>query len=424
MNTNYDLRKALYNFLDVKFDSATAISIANGSKFKTIKVEAGSIVNIFISAQNGGDANSIYLNAFGIANTNEYYSDFLIKVYWDANNNIYILNENGGTIEVNSIYVEFLKGKLVESYLVSSTDDLSALTPKITVDSSNVNRINYKTESLTFKSEYDTLVSNFNSFKSNYDTWKATLGLYAQVDKLVPDSTISSYFTTYPKHKKISEYISNASIHSDLLIDGSVIRAKLESGVQTSLGLADVAVQSVKLNGGAELKDITQKVNVNALTKLKLENYNAGPGVYKEYNVNSSGEIIIDDWSTYMQPKLLGATGDLIYFDGNDTITNIAKSLFLLDSDILVNASGWGTVNDVTVPSSLLVSNALALKVDKINRIATPATPALLNVSVNAQGQVTSNTNVTQNNLTTVIGDYYLTVSYEWNSVAGELKLL
>ena len=53
MNTNYNLRKALYTYLDVKFDSDTQISIANGSAFKVIKVEDGSFVNIFISAQNG-----------------------------------------------------------------------------------------------------------------------------------------------------------------------------------------------------------------------------------------------------------------------------------------------------------------------------------------------------------------------------------
>ena len=47
MSTNYDLRKALYSFLDVKVDSANQIAIATSNKFKVIKVEAGSIVNIF-----------------------------------------------------------------------------------------------------------------------------------------------------------------------------------------------------------------------------------------------------------------------------------------------------------------------------------------------------------------------------------------
>jgi hypothetical protein len=82
MSTNYDLRKALYSFLDVKVDSENQITIANSNKFKLIKVEEGSIVNIFISAQkSGSSANSIYIGALSSSNVNEYYSDFLIKVY-------------------------------------------------------------------------------------------------------------------------------------------------------------------------------------------------------------------------------------------------------------------------------------------------------------------------------------------------------
>jgi len=80
MNTNYDLRKALYNYLDVKFNSDLQPTIVNNNKFKMIKVETGSIVNIFVSAQTGANI-SIYLNAFGESNVNEYYSDFNIEVY-------------------------------------------------------------------------------------------------------------------------------------------------------------------------------------------------------------------------------------------------------------------------------------------------------------------------------------------------------
>jgi hypothetical protein len=87
MNTNYNLRKALYTYLDVKFDSATQTSIANNAKFKIAKVGNGSIVNIFVSAEQLDFAgNSIYLNALSVTtlnvgNVNEYYSDFKIKVY-------------------------------------------------------------------------------------------------------------------------------------------------------------------------------------------------------------------------------------------------------------------------------------------------------------------------------------------------------
>jgi hypothetical protein len=76
MNTNYDLRKALYNFLDIKFNT-NQITIAAGDKFKMVRVEAGSIVNLFVSTGTGG----IYLNAFGENFINEYYSDIRIKVY-------------------------------------------------------------------------------------------------------------------------------------------------------------------------------------------------------------------------------------------------------------------------------------------------------------------------------------------------------
>lgn len=414
MNTNYDLRKALYNFLDVKFDSDKQIDIALGDKFKTIKVEAGSVINMFISAQNGTSANSIYLGALGKTTVNEYYSDFLIKVYWDENETIYILNDSVNEVNINSIYVEFLKGKLVETYLISDTSVMG--TAKITVNNLNVSRINYKDQSLTFKSEYDTLVTNFNTFSTNYNAWKATLGLYAQVDKLIPDTVIET-----GKNKKISSYIENSSIHSGLLIDGSILRSKLNTNVVSSLNLADSSVQSVKLNGGTELKDSNENVNVNALTKLRIEDYNNS--TIKEYSVNSSGEITINDWSTYMQPKLLGVTGDLIYFNGTNTISNISMSTFLLDSDILLNAQGFGSATDVKVPSSLLVKNALDLKVNKINRTALNDL-SLVKVTVNEQGQVSSNTSVNQNDLTTIIGNYYLTVSYEWDSINGELKLL
>ena len=414
MNTNYDLRKALYNFLDVKFDSDKQITIASGNKFKAIKVEAGSIVNLFISAENGTSANSIYLSALGKNNVNEYYSDFLIKVYWDETETIYISNDTAGDIDINSIYVEFLKGKLIETYLISSTDTMG--TAKITVNSANLSRVSYKDQSLTFKSEYDTIVGNFNTFNTNYANWKATLGLYSQVDKLIPDTA-----TETGKNKRISGYIDPSSIHSDLLIDGSILRTKLNSNVTTSLNLADSSVQSVKLNGGAELKDASENVNVNALTKLRIEDYNNS--VIKEYSVNSSGEITISDWSSYMQPKLLGVTGDLLYFNGTNTISNISKDLFLLDSDIMLNAEGFALANDTKVPSSLLVKNSLDLKVNRINRTALNDI-SLVKVSVNNQGQVTNNTTVSQNDLTTIIGNYYLTVSYEWDAINGELKLL
>jgi hypothetical protein len=186
---------------------------------------------------------------------------------------------------------------LIETYLSSDATSLSS--PKITVDSSKVNRINYKNESLTFKTEYDTLVNDFTDFKNNYNAWKATLGSYAQVDKLVPDSFGSAYFTENPKHKKISEYINTSSIHSDLLIDGSILREKLNSNVVGSLDLADSSVQSIKLNGGAELKDVNKAANINALTKLKIQDFNAseeeGSVVYKEYSVGSDGIISISD---------------------------------------------------------------------------------------------------------------------------------
>jgi hypothetical protein len=82
MSTNYDLRKALYSFLDVKVDSANQITIPNANNFKMIKVEAGSIVNIFVSAQKAAsNATSIYIDALSSSTVNEYYSDFLIRVY-------------------------------------------------------------------------------------------------------------------------------------------------------------------------------------------------------------------------------------------------------------------------------------------------------------------------------------------------------
>ena len=425
MSTNYDLRKALYSFLDVKVNSANQIAIDTSNKFKVIKVEAGSIVNIFISAQKeSGSANSIYIGALSSTNVNEYYSDFLIKVYWDASNTIYILNDDAN-IKINSIFVEFLKGKLVETYLSSSTTDLSELTSKITVNSVNVNRINYKDQSLTFKSEYDTLVNDFNSFKNNYNAWKDTLGLYSQVDKLVPNSKA----TLIGKEKRIGDYIDELSIHSKLLIDESIVRGKLDyTTVVSSLDLADTSVQSITLNGGENLKDVNKLANINALTKLKVLDFNAseqaGSSIYKEYNVGADGVISISDWSQYIQPRLLGVTGDLLYFSGTDTLSNINISNFLMDSDILTTSSGWGTVNDVTVPSSLLVKNALDGKVDKLIDRTPVTTLSLMKITINNQGQVTSNTNVSQSDLTNIIGNYYLTVSYEFDPINGVLELL
>lgn len=426
MSTNYDLRKALYSFLDVKVDSANQIAIATSNKFKVIKVEAGSIVNIFISAQkSSGSANSIYIGALSSTNVNEYYSDFLIKVYWDASDTIYILNDDAD-IEINSIFVEFLKGKLVETYLSSSTTNLSALTSKITVNSVNINRINYKDQSLTFKSEYDTLVNNFNSFRISYNAWKATLGLYSQVDRLVPNSKV----TLEGKEKRIGDYIDPSSIHSELLINESILRDKLDpTTVGRYLDLADTAIQSITLNGGGDLKDANKSANINALTKLKILDFNAsvqaGSSIYKEYKLDDDdqGIISISDWNEYIQPRLLGDTGDLLYFGGTNTLSNINISNFLMDSDILTTANGWGTVNNVTVPSSLLVKNALDTKVDKINRTALPSV-SFVKVSVSDQGLVTANTNVSQSDLTNIIGNYYLTVSYEFDSINGELKLL
>ena len=312
----------------------------------------------FISAQkSSGSANSIYIGALSSTNVNEYYSDFLIKVYWDASDTIYILNDDAD-IEINSIFVEFLKGKLVETYLSSSTTNLSALTSKITVNSVNINRINYKDQSLTFKSEYDTLVNNFNSFRISYNAWKATLGLYSQVDRLVPNSKV----TLEGKEKRIGDYIDPSSIHSELLINESILRDKLDpTTVGRYLDLADTAIQSITLNGGGDLKDANKSANINALTKLKILDFNAsvqaGSSIYKEYKLDDDdqGIISISDWNEYIQPRLLGDTGDLLYFGGTNTLSNINISNFLMDSDILTTANGWGTVNNVTVPSSLLV---------------------------------------------------------------------
>jgi hypothetical protein len=69
------------------------------------------------------------------------------------------------------------------------------------------------------------------------------------------------------------------------------------------------------------------------------------------------------------------------------------------------------------------VKNTLDTKVNKINRTALN-TISFLKVSLNDQGLVTANTAVNQTDLTNIIGNYYLTVSYEFDPINGELKLL
>jgi hypothetical protein len=408
MNTNYDLRKALYNFLDIKFNT-NQITIAAGDKFKMVRVEAGSIVNLFVSTGTGG----IYLNAFGENFINEYYSDIRIKVYW-SDDIIYIQNYTSGNIVINSIYVEFLKGKLLETFMSPSSEDLSGA--KITVNDSNAARVNFKDDTLTFKTEYNSLINSLNSFSDSFSDWKDTLGAFALVDKLIPANGVES-----TNNKRITSYIDPSSISNGLLINGTILREKLSSvDVTGSLDLADSAVQNITLNAGSNLKDVDKNVNINSLVMLKIQDVNNS--VTKEYALNGSGEIIVDDWNEYIQPKLLGSTNDLIYFNGTNTIQNISKDIFLLKSDI---ASNFDNVDDSTIPSSLLVKTSLNLKVDNIDPPRDSLSSlSFIKLTINEQGQITNEEEVNQSDLTDIIQDYYLTTSYEWDPSEGVLKLL
>lgn len=438
---NYDLRKALYNYLSVKLDSDSYIDVINENKLKTIKVSEGSIVNMSISATTEEvvdgvsvyGVKNIYMSGLSKNKDNGFYSNFKTVVNWTSDNIIYVSNDSGETIKINSIHVEFIKGSLEETFLAVSTDTVTNIV--VTVNDGNINRLNYGNESMTFKSEHQALVQSLEDFKQRYNTWKLTLGKFAYIDKLYNDlyPNISSDL----KKGKIGDFIDVNSITNELIAVGTIERSKLSAGVETVLLKGETAVQEVYLNGSDTplAKDVDNGVNVKALVKLSIEDYNNNK--FRPYEVNSNGVIEINDWSSYMQPKLIGSSNDLLYFDTSNKLKNISKTSFVLKDDLLLsglltedlslNASNrwtWGVnaLDDVTVPSSLLVKNTLDKKVDVIT--TTPITDGLKKITTNATGQVISSSPVSLANLTDIIGNYYLTKSYSWDPVNGTLKLL
>jgi hypothetical protein len=109
------------------------------------------------------------------------------------------------------------------------------------------------------------------------------------VDKLIPANGVES-----TNNKRITSYIDPSSISNGLLINGTILREKLSSvDVTGSLDLADSAVQNITLNAGSNLKDVDKNVNINSLVMLKIQDVNNS--VTKEYALNGSGEIIVDD---------------------------------------------------------------------------------------------------------------------------------
>lgn len=419
MSTNYDLRKALYNYLDVKFDTNTLIVVPSANNFKTIKVAPGSILNIFISGTKDMipvSPTSMNLDGLSLSDVNEYYSDSSIKVYWD-NDIIYIKNEETTSLKINSIYVEFLEGHLIESYLSSDSSDLSLLTPKITVGVSNRGRINYKDQSLTFKSEYEILIDRHELLKNNYDSWVSKLGKFSKVDKLVKTATPGS------KEGSIEDFINNSSINQELLVDNSIEKGKLSSSVQTSLGKADNALQNVTLNTSPTplVKDSSNLVNINALTKLKIWNLNDNK--YEPYSVNNNGEILVSNWADYMQPKLKGATNELLFFNDVNILGKINKNVFLLKGDIIKTEDTTG-FTDENVLSSGRVNKEVEGKVDKIATQAIVGASSFIKITINDDGLITNSSPVLKGDLISLIESHYLTQSYMWDSGTGVLKLL
>lgn len=402
MTSNYELRRALYRYLNIKFSNDEKELDAN-TRLKLFKITDGFLINMFIITKEHGN---IYLNNLNKSSAKEYYSDLEINLYY-KDNIIYLNNESNSTIQVISFNIEVTKGLLLETFFEVEDRNITTFINDdkiLEIDNEQIKRLLFEENILAFKEEFDLLKRDFNTFKNTFNNWKETIRKFAYIDKLTSEN--------------IEEYIEGGAIVNSLISDGTIKEEKLHEDVVSKLTLGNTSVQKINFNGSVK-EPVDGTIDINALNKIKIMDYINNE--YKDYNVDSTGKIEINDWDTYIQPLLEGTKGDLLYFIKDNEIGSKPIDDFLLKNDI-VNDFDGENVSDEKVPSSELIDLKLNEKINKTAEISS-VNNGFVKITTNEFGLVTDYENVDKDDLTNLIGDTYLTKSYEWNENTGTLKL-
>lgn len=424
MNNIFDIKRNLYKYIDHRV-SESGLDIDFQKEFKITKVENDSIFNLSLSTDRGGlFIENIRVTKSGSTTTtswSQYFSEINVEVWVDDEGIVYVENHETSVdvpLKILSTYLEFSRGGLLETYITeSANNNLDKLVLK--VEEKNrifVNKlIDFdKYEATVFTTEYNYLVDQLNIFDNKFEDWKDKLGNFSNVNKLSlnPDTDNKIY--------NINEYIEFGSIHNGLITDNTINRDKVNDTIEKSLKLADTSIQKVTFNGEEVYPyGSGNEFSINAITKIRIQNTD-NPTGWEVYDVKSDGTLDINDWENYIQPKLMGDPDELLYFDSNGTLSRINTNVFLMDDEIITT---WDSVADRTVPSSLLVKNTMDKKVDRQNIPNLSLNNGFVKITTNDQGLVSSHQNVNSNDLVDIIGDYYLTESYEWDETTGVLKL-
>lgn len=402
MTSNYELRRALYRYLNIKFSNDEKTLDAN-TRLKLFKITDGFLINMFIITKEHGN---IYLNNLNKSSAKEYYSDLEINLYY-KDNIIYLDNASNNTIQVISFNIEVTKGLLLETFFEVEDRNITTFINDdkiLEIDNEQIKRLLFGENILAFKEEFDLLKGDFNTFKNTFNDWKETIRKFAYIDKLTSEN--------------IEEYIEGGAIVNSLISDGTIKEEKLHEDVVSKLTLGNTSVQKINFNGSVK-EPVDGTIDINALNKIKIMDYINNE--YKDYNVDSTGKIEINDWDTYIQPLLEGTEGDLLYFIKDNEIGSKPIDDFLLKNDI-VNDFDGENVSDEKVPSSELIDLKLNEKINKTAEISS-VNNGFVKITTNEFGLVTDYENVDKDDLTNLIGDTYLTKSYEWNDNTGTLKL-
>lgn len=268
----------------------------------------------------------------------------------------------------------------------------------------------------------NTLFAPFNTtalldINSLLDTNEAVLELYtpyshnnvtypkfAYTDKLIPNS-----ITETLKNKHISNLIADASIHNALFIDSNLKKEKLGPTVKDSINLADTALQNVFINSKATPETKTNlAINLNLSNMVKTIKKN---GIdYYNYPVESNGTGTIEYTNIDFQSKIMNPHEDLksyfvSYLTNGEYGFEDMDLFFKKQNNIKLEDSTTPT-NDLLYSSSKL-SSLLNNKVDKIVPTAVVVVDKLINMKVNAQGQVVENSLVSLSDLSGLLDTYY-----------------
>ena len=237
-----------------------------------------------------------------------------------------------------------------------------------------------------------------------YSHDNVTYPKFAYTDKLISNSIAET-----SKNKHISSLIEDASIDNELFVDSNLKKEKLAPTVKDSINLADTALQNVFIN-----KKVTPEIKTDRTINLNLSDHlsiiKKNDVDYYNYPVEDNGTGTIEYTNIDLQSKIINPHEDLksyfvSYLTNGEYGFEDMDLFFKKQNNIKLEDSTTST-NDLLYSSSKL-SSLLNNKVDKIVPTAVVVVDKLINMKVNAQGQVVENSLVSLSDLSGLLDTYY-----------------